>query len=112
MIDLPGKLKPDAHAANAALVIFGLLMLEFCRIGNIESAHYVIGFSAVAFCQALLFIGALWTVVTQPSNRWTFAIILVFAAAFRLVLLLHHPFLSSDVYRYVWDGRVQAAGIN
>ena len=22
------------------------------------------------------------------------------------------PFLSSDIYRYVWDGRVQAAGIN
>src|ERR1700737_431810 len=109
MIDVPHKFKPEAHVTNVCLVIFGLLILEFCRIGNIESDHYVIGFSAVAFCQALLFIGALWTVVTQPSNRWTFAIILIFATAFRLVLLLPHPFLSSDVYRFFWDARVQAA---
>ena len=27
-------------------------------------------------------------------------------------MLLFDPFLSSDIYRYVWDGRVQAAGIN
>ncbi len=112
MIRLPATLKPNANVTNATLVIFGLLMLEFCRVGNLESDNYVIGFSAVAFCQALLFIGALWAVVTQPSNRWTFAIIVVFAVACRLVLLFHDPFLSSDVYRYVWDGRVQAAGIN
>lgn len=39
-------------------------------------------------------------------------IILVGAAALRLALLLSEPTLSSDIYRYVWDGRVQAAGIN
>ena len=27
-------------------------------------------------------------------------------------MLLFDPLLSSDIYRYVWDGRVQAAGIN
>jgi alpha-1,6-mannosyltransferase len=25
---------------------------------------------------------------------------------------VHPPFLSTDIYRYVWDGKVQAAGIN
>ena len=30
----------------------------------------------------------------------------------RLMVMLSPPFLSSDLYRYVWDGRVQAAGIN
>jgi hypothetical protein len=30
----------------------------------------------------------------------------------RLVLLFSEPTLSSDIYRYIWDGRVQAAGIN
>jgi alpha-1,6-mannosyltransferase len=30
----------------------------------------------------------------------------------RAYVLLFDPLLSSDVYRYVWDGRVQAAGIN
>ena len=26
--------------------------------------------------------------------------------------MLSPPYLSSDIYRYVWDGRVMAAGIN
>jgi hypothetical protein len=30
----------------------------------------------------------------------------------RLLTLMAPPILSSDVYRYVWDGRVQFAGIN
>jgi alpha-1,6-mannosyltransferase len=32
--------------------------------------------------------------------------------ALRIFVLLFDPLLSSDIYRYVWDGRVQAAGIN
>jgi hypothetical protein len=34
------------------------------------------------------------------------------ALAFRLVAVLGQPALSDDVYRYVWDGRVQAHGID
>ena len=30
----------------------------------------------------------------------------------RLAVLAAPPYLSSDIYRYVWDGRVAAAGIN
>ncbi len=30
----------------------------------------------------------------------------------RVVVVLAPPYLSSDIYRYVWDGRVTAAGIN
>lgn len=40
------------------------------------------------------------------------ALVLVVAVALRIPPLLAPPFLSSDVYRYVWDGRVQDAGIN
>src|SRR5262249_1939844 len=39
-------------------------------------------------------------------------VILVGAAAMRLALLWTEPTLSGDIYRYIWDGRVQAAGIN
>jgi len=39
-------------------------------------------------------------------------IVLVSAAAFRVMLLPARPTLSDDIYRYVWDGRVQAAGIS
>ncbi len=39
-------------------------------------------------------------------------LVLGLAIGLRLLLLIAHPMLSSDLYRYVWDGRVQMAGIN
>jgi hypothetical protein len=45
-------------------------------------------------------------------DRWTFPIIVTFAILCRLVALFPEPFLSSDVYRYAWDGVVQHAHIN
>lgn len=48
----------------------------------------------------------------RTDARLALSIILIGAAAMRLVLLWSEPTLSSDIYRYIWDGRVQAAGIN
>jgi alpha-1,6-mannosyltransferase len=97
---------------NSALVLLGLLMVGLCRQGVNEIHHFVIGFGLVAMYQALLYLAAVWVVLNRPSNRWTFVIILVCAVGCRLVCLFSPPFLSSDIFRYVWDGRVQAAGIN
>src|SRR5262245_9963667 len=48
----------------------------------------------------------------HADQRSALLIVLAAAAAMRLVLLFAEPYLSSDIYRYIWDGRVQAAGIN
>ncbi|MEP7358062.1 MAG: glycosyltransferase 87 family protein, partial [Anaerolineales bacterium] len=40
------------------------------------------------------------------------ALIFGFGILFRLVLLPTTPTLSDDMYRYVWDGRVQASGLS
>jgi hypothetical protein len=50
---------------------------------------------------------ALWA----PPRRAALGVVGL-ALAMRIVPLLGPPLLSSDVYRYVWDGRVQRAGIN
>src|SRR5262249_33809979 len=34
------------------------------------------------------------------------------AVLLRIVLIALDPILSTDIFRYVWDGKVQAAGIN
>ncbi len=49
--------------------------------------------------------------VAAPARRALVAIIVV-AVALRLIGLLYEPMLSTDIYRYIWDGRVQAALIN
>ncbi len=48
----------------------------------------------------------------RAEQKRALLIILVGAAAMRLALLFTAPTLSDDIYRYIWDGRVQAAGIN
>jgi alpha-1,6-mannosyltransferase len=45
------------------------------------------------------------------SGRVALAAILLVGLAMRLIVLPSPP-ASSDIYRYIWDGRVQAAGIN
>ena len=97
---------------NSALLLLGALLVGLCRQGVAEIHHFVIGFGLVAMYQALLYLVAVWVVLNRPVNRWTFAIILTTALGCRLICLFSPPFLSTDIFRYVWDGWVQAARIN
>ena len=50
---------------------------------------------------------------TIGQSKGLFGIILFFAVAFRLCLVPMDPVvLSKDVYRFIWDGRVQQNGLN
>lgn len=63
---------------------------------------------------------ALWTAVWVAGvaaafrlpRRAAVAAVLVAGVALRLAALAGPPTLSDDLYRYSWDGRVQAAGID
>ena len=59
-----------------------------------------------------LYLASIVIIFTQPKDRSTFWIVIGFAIAFQAVTLFAAPFLSSDIYRYVWDGIVQHAHIN
>lgn len=61
---------------------------------------------------ALVYLVTVWFVLRWVEPKGAIWLVLLVAVALRLPLLLAPPALSSDVYRYVWDGRVQAAGIN
>ena len=51
---------------------------------------------------------------SKIGNSWRFmSLILFFAVIFRFSLIPSDPVvLSKDMYRYIWDGRVQQSGIN
>lgn len=66
---------------------------------------------ALAIPAALLAIAATVAAERAPTTRALWLIIGV-GIALRIVALSWEPLLSSDIYRYVWDGQVQAAGIN
>lgn len=58
--------------------------------------------------------GAWWIArdLARTDERHALIWIALIAVAMRVAILAEPPYLSSDVYRYVWDGRVQALGIN
>jgi alpha-1,6-mannosyltransferase len=97
---------------NAALAVLGIWLLALCRQGVNEIHQYTIGFGLVDMYQALGYLVAVWVVLNGRADRWTLALIVAVALGCRLICLFSPPFLSTDIYRYVWDGKVQAAGIN
>jgi len=61
---------------------------------------------------SLFYVLALWFLrhVKEESSRVLVPGILLFALLFRLPLIPQTPVLSSDLYRYLWDGKVQVSG--
>lgn len=101
-----------AWATNAVLCALGFGLLWLARQIVSENDHFTMGASGVSGWSAILYIAAVAVVLTQPTNRWTFRIIVAFAVLARLATLFADPFLSSDIYRYVWDGVVQHAHVS
>jgi alpha-1,6-mannosyltransferase len=101
-----------AWQTNAVLLLIGTALFLLTRQLVSEYSHYTIGFSGVSGWSCILYLGAAFLILTQPVDRFTFPMILVVAIACRLAALFAEPCLSSDIYRYVWDGVVQHAHIS
>ena len=68
-------------------------------------------FIALAVPAGLLALAAARVAERTPANR---ALWLIFGIGvlLRVYVLLFEPLLSTDIFRYIWDGKVQATGIN
>src|SRR5260370_1807554 len=102
----------DDSVAPSALLGSGLVIVG-CILGILffDRRTYRVVFvvctalAGVAYLRTLRLLGR----VAGGSNR-VLALCLVLAAVWRVPLLLEPPTLSTDVYRYVWDGRIQRLG--
>ena len=75
-------------------------------LDNIASFVWIsLAAGAIYFCAVL-------AVLKRSPKRGDLALILLTAAALRGLALTPEPNLSTDAFRYVWDGRVQAAGFS
>jgi alpha-1,6-mannosyltransferase len=105
----------DFQTRPKALVVplCGLLLLVLTATGLYElQQDRIEAFVAVALVQGAVYFAACALVWRNRGSRPIIVLILAVAAAMRLMPLFAPPYLSSDIYRYVWDGRVLAAGIN
>src|ERR1700677_4610524 len=108
------------HAAYRSLAILGFLLLVL-TLGalalhipgaiTVGSPTRKTAFVALLGVAALVQFGAV-SIVLRGVPRGAVWLVIAVALAARIGPLIAPPFLSTDIFRYVWDGRVQAAGIS
>jgi len=89
-------------------IVFVLTFFLFPALHN----KPVINYAIVYITSSILFVLMCWFILKYniPLN-YIFSLIAV-ALVLRIVLISFHPIGSDDYYRYVWDGKVLANGIN
>ena len=96
---------------TATLALWGVVALALAAAGMpvLREAGDAAFLALVVASGALAFVAA-----RQPVSDARTALVLIvgIGLAMRLVVLPTPAVFSTDVFRYVWDGRVQAAGIN
>ncbi len=91
-----------------AAVLLGLTALGLYQQRQDDIDRFVM----VAMAQAIVYLISVGLVWNRQTSWRALVAILAVAALLRLPILCAPPYLSSDIYRYVWDGRVEGAGIN
>jgi len=98
---------------NIQLAIAGSVLLALYYAGSMATGKAdFLWFVPLVLIQGAVFAVASLVAFRGANRRSTIAIVVAFGLLFRVLSLLSHPFASTDIYRYVWDGRVSAAGIN
>jgi hypothetical protein len=104
----PTRILAPMIAFGAALAV---LLYHIGQLPQRLEAHpetyvpvFLVAFAAYAAVSLLVWRAA-------PNPRLTLFIV-GFALVFRLIVVFQPPSLSTDIWRYVWDGHISAAGIN
>ncbi|MBX7220278.1 MAG: glycosyltransferase family 39 protein [Blastocatellia bacterium] len=107
----PG-LSPQSAVLLLALALEGIYLSLYVFPGNTTWL-----FTKYILTTSLCFGLYLWAIhrIKKDPGPWTLNPALFFLLTgllFRVTVLPLPPFTSDDIYRYLWDGRVQHAGIN
>jgi alpha-1,6-mannosyltransferase len=107
---LKTMLKSQAGVAVAGLVALEALFAAMARLGDLKL--HVVEVIALALAAGAVYCVALYGLEHTAESRAALWLVLAGALLFRLTLAPLPPTLSTDLYRYRWDGRVQNAGWN
>jgi len=96
-----------------ALAAAGFLLVALCPL----ALYFLVAasferFVLVALLQGAVYACAVFIVLRHRFGRAALALVFTTAVIARAIALPAPAILSTDVARYVWDGRVQAAGVN
>jgi hypothetical protein len=92
------------------------LVMGLCFAGMallVDLPRHLVPFLVLYGLAYLTYAVAVWRLLRRPDGRRRLILIVALGVLFRALLLLASPpTLSTDVYRYIWDGRLANAGIN
>ncbi len=112
---------PDRPLSRWLTILGGLSLVLYAVIACLsQSFSYghgyqdrpILGFVGVYGLVFIVYAVAVWRVKRQATEAAPFTLVLIFAALFRLVVLFSEPIQEDDFYRYLWDGKVVASGLN
>jgi len=103
------------RSAKWLLAILGLLLIGI-YVGALELGDLrknTVTFEWLFFSAFILYgIACFISLQAAEVDRGTRFGIIAFAVLMQGILIFSRPTLTDDMYRYVWDGRVQAQGIS
>jgi len=92
--------------------IFIELLFILYRIKKTDPAQTVIKYMVIFAIVFVLLMVLFFVVKKGKFSRIDLSVVLFFAIVFQLTLLPSQPELSDDIYRYIWDGKLQHFKIN
>ncbi len=95
-------------------IIFTGLILLYPAFFVLTSFHEtpLISYTVIFISSSMFFIATAYLIIKYKIGRKYLFILLGLGLLIRILFLFVHPVGSDDYYRYVWDGKVQASGIN
>src|SRR5450759_5443283 len=79
---------------------------------HVPSTRPVVMFGTVFISVSVMYLIMAWTLFQIELPKKTLFAIVAVALVVRLSFVTEYPIGSEDAFRYLWDGKVQAHGIN
>jgi hypothetical protein len=106
----PGSGRNNARRPTIILLLAAAAAGAYLALALAGDLREHIAWFLTTFAALTLLMLVAWRVVRRDARSLNWAI--GAALLFRLVAAVGQPALSDDVYRYVWDGRVQLHGVH
>ena len=111
----PRDLPPDSLSRGLVLLLGLASILPYLYAWSLQDLRqHTVEFLVAFYTAFLLYAVATLLILKNRAlpSRWLLVVAFGLVLIYNALLVFTPPSLSDDMYRYVWDGRVQAQGIS
>lgn len=91
---------------SGSILLLVIALIHFFRVTP------VISYTVVFIFSSLLYLFISWKIFKTEISSQNIYFLVILSFLLRLSFLNTAPIGSDDIYRYMWDGKIQASGIN